>query len=171
MMKRTLAITAAAALTLSLAGCSADLSVGGADAYRTRGAETVTATDTMYNGSTPGTNGTGMNAGAHAGSDTGMFDVTGTDGESGSAGGANTGTGLGTGSVAGAVSRARGGSSEGSVYRPANNGAYTATNNGGLTAQDKREAENRYQLMLENGRVHDTDGYLFDGENAHYRTF
>ena len=162
MMKRTLAITAAAALALPLAGCSADLTVGDADAYRTRGAENVTATDTMYNGNTPGTNGTGMNAGAHAGSDTGMFDITGTDGESGAAGGTGAGTGIGTGGVAGAMNRS-GGSSAG--------GAYTSTNNGGITQQDRREAKARYQLMLENGRVHDTDGYLLDGENAHYRTF
>ena len=161
-MKKTLAITAAA-LALSLAGCSADLTVDGMDAYRARGTETITATDTMYNGSTPGTNGTGMNAGARAGSDTGMFDITGTDGESGVAGGTNAGTGIGTGSVAGAMNRAAGGNSAGNVY--------TAANNGGYTAQDKREAEDRYRLMLENGRVHDTDGYLFDGENAHYRTF
>ena len=151
MMKRTLAITAAAALALPLAACSADLTVDGMDAYRTRGTETITATDTMYNGNTSGTNGTGMNAGASAGSDTGMFDITGTNG------------GAGLGSVAGAVNRASGGNSAGSVY--------TATNNGGYTAQDKREAVSRYQLMLENGRVHDTDGYLLDGENAHYRTF
>jgi len=24
--------------------------------------------------------------------------------------------------------------------------------------------------MLSNGRVHDTDGFLFDGENTHYNT-
>lgn len=28
----------------------------------------------------------------------------------------------------------------------------------------------RYQQMLENGRVHDTDGFLLDGENTHYNT-
>lgn len=152
-MKRTLAITAVAALTLSLAACSADFSADGMDAYRTRGAQNVTAEDTMYNGSASGTNGTGMNAGASTGGDTGTFGSAGTAG----------GTGFGTGSVAGAVNRANGGNSAGNVY--------TATNNGGLTARDRREAENRYQLMLENGRVHDTDGYLLDGENAHYRTF
>lgn len=161
-MKRTLAITAVVALAASLAACSADFAVDGMDEYRTRGTETITASDTMYNGSTPGTNGTGMNAGARAGSDTGMFDITGTDGESGAAGGTNAGTGIGSSSVAGAMNRA-GGNSAGNVY--------TATNNGGLTAQDRREAEGRYRLMLENGRVHDTDGYLLDGENAHYRTF
>ena len=31
--------------------------------------------------------------------------------------------------------------------------------------------ELRYRLMLENARVHDTDGFLLDGENAHYNTF
>lgn len=31
--------------------------------------------------------------------------------------------------------------------------------------------EVRYRLMLENARVHDTDGFLLDGENAHYNTF
>ena len=154
-MKRTLAITAVAALMLSLAACGADLSVDGMDAYRTRGTQAVTSTDTMYNGGTSGANGTGMNAGASTGSDTRMFGSAGTAG--------STGAGTGTGSVAGAMNRANGGNSAGSVY--------TATNNGGLTAQDRREAENRYQLMLENGRVHDTDGYLLDGENAHYRTF
>ena len=158
-MKRTLAITAAGALALSLAACSADFTVDGMDAYRTRGTESVTAPDTMYNGSTPGTNGTGMNAGASAGSDTGMFDITGANGGPGTTGG----TGLGTGSVAGAMSRAGGGNSAGNVY--------TATNNGGYTAQEKREAESRYWQMLENGRVHDTDGYLLAGDNAHYRTF
>lgn len=28
----------------------------------------------------------------------------------------------------------------------------------------------RYEKMLENARVHDTDGFLLDGENASYRT-
>ena len=28
----------------------------------------------------------------------------------------------------------------------------------------------RYRQMLSNGRVHDTDGFLFDGENTHYNT-
>ena len=28
----------------------------------------------------------------------------------------------------------------------------------------------RYRQMLSNGRVHDADGFLFDGENTHYNT-
>ena len=35
----------------------------------------------------------------------------------------------------------------------------------GLDANDLR-----YRQMLSNGRVHDTDGFLFDGENAHHST-
>lgn len=35
----------------------------------------------------------------------------------------------------------------------------------GLDANDLR-----YRQMLANGRVHDTDGFLFDGENTHYNT-
>ena len=32
-------------------------------------------------------------------------------------------------------------------------------------------AGDRYARMLENGMVHDADGYLLDGENAGWRTF
>lgn len=43
----------------------------------------------------------------------------------------------------------------------------------GQTAAPARGMSNelRYRLMLENARVHDTDGFLLDGENAHYNTF
>ena len=43
----------------------------------------------------------------------------------------------------------------------------------GQTAASARGMSNelRYRLMLENARVHDTDGFLLDGENAHYNTF
>ena len=43
----------------------------------------------------------------------------------------------------------------------------------GQTAASARGLSNelRYRLMLENARVHDTDGFLLDGENAHYNTF
>ena len=43
----------------------------------------------------------------------------------------------------------------------------------GQTAASARGMSNelRYRLMLENAHVHDTDGFLLDGENAHYNTF
>ena len=48
-----------------------------------------------------------------------------------------------------------------------NSSVYTATNHGGM----ERAARGRYALMLENGRVHDTDGFLLDGENSSWSTF
>lgn len=153
-MKRPLAITTAAALALSLAACGADMTAP--DAYRTRASETVTATDTMHNSEQGASYGTGTNAGAST------------------TGGAWT---SGTGVVAGAMNRAA------DDYRYGTGApAYTARNNGGYLSGGERadnvagmdgrnEASGRYRLMLENGRVHDTDGYLLDGENAHYHTW
>ena len=57
-----------------------------------------------------------------------------------------------------------------------------AVNNGGITANGGKYADeasiaraaregDRYARMLENARVHDSDGFLLDGENASYRTY
>lgn len=186
-MRRTLAITAATALlALSLAGCgdTADRTNGGVNG----GAGTTTATDTMHNDD--GMTGTGTSSGATAnGSTTGTgtngTGMTGTDG-------ANTGLG----GVAGAVNR--GGASNrngtagngytgsgyanGTMYSGRDGGVYTATNNGSVTSgtvdysndaavHRAAKAGDNYARMLENGRVHDSDGFLLDGENAHWRTF
>lgn len=40
----------------------------------------------------------------------------------------------------------------------------------GITNEELYGDDLRYQRMLENGRVHDTDGFLLDGENTHYNT-
>lgn len=40
----------------------------------------------------------------------------------------------------------------------------------GITNEALYGDDARYQQMLENGRVHDTDGFLFDGENTSYNT-
>ncbi len=37
-------------------------------------------------------------------------------------------------------------------------------------AQDE-QAQRRYEQMLENARVHDSDGFLLDGENSSHQTF
>lgn len=34
----------------------------------------------------------------------------------------------------------------------------------------RRENAERYEQMLQNGRVHDRDGFLLDGENSRYDT-
>ena len=39
-----------------------------------------------------------------------------------------------------------------------------------LTGIDLNSNDLRYRQMLSNGRVHDADGFLFDGENTHYNT-
>ncbi|MBQ9648112.1 MAG: hypothetical protein IJV43_07140 [Oscillospiraceae bacterium] len=172
-MKRTLAITAATALlALSLAGCGAERN-GDLDLlpdFDGTNANDTTATDTMRNDNamngTGTTNGATANAGAANG---GLGSVTGA---------VNRGTQYGSaryGATSGNYAGGSGGYS--AAYNGAN--AYTATNNGGMTAKNgggasfygSKEANDRYQLMLENARVHDTDGFLFDGENAHYHTF
>ena len=40
----------------------------------------------------------------------------------------------------------------------------------GITNDELYSYDLRYRQMLSNGRVHDTDGFLFDGENTHYNT-
>ena len=145
-MKRTLAIFfATAALALSLAGC-ADMGTG-------NGTAATGATDTMHDDNgTPGT---------------------------GTVGGASTGTVNGN-SVAGAVNRATGmgraareglrDAADAAVGGP-NSSVYRATNNGGvLSEREAAAAGDRYARMMQNGRVHDRDGMLLDGENTSWDT-
>lgn len=98
------------------------------------------------------------------------------------------GTASGLGTVAGAARYGLTGR-DGSVYGVGgpNSSVYTATNNGGLTGErrDSGVSEyrdyaetavaaaegDRYARMLVNARVHDHDGFLFDGENTSYDTF
>lgn len=92
----------------------------------------------------------------------------------------------GIGSVAGAVVRGRdstrfAGAGRGyaedddAVYGIGgpNSSVYAARNAGGMSREerDAQAAGDRYARMLENGRVHDTDGFLLDGENSSYGTF
>ena len=167
-MKRSFVIVAAVMLlALSLAGCGARRN-GDPDS----GTTGTTATDTMQNGAGVDS-GTGTSSGASA----------------------NNGTSL-TEGVAGALNRAirrdedrigtdnrNAGLSAGNraaygIGGP-NSSVYTATNNGGVTAdgaaldaaRSAAEANLRYAKMLANARVHDRDGFLLDGENAHFSTF
>lgn len=39
-----------------------------------------------------------------------------------------------------------------------------------LTGIDLNSNDLRYRRMISNGRVRDTDGFLFDGENTHFNT-
>ena len=168
-MKRTLAITAATTLlALSLAACGADRYGDGGMPDVGEIADGTTATDTMHNDN--GQTGTGMTGGATANTDTGI-------------------NGLGT--VTGAINSGREPTRYGMTSRDydagsyaiggPNSSTYTAANNGGVTRSvdysddlDVRRAAaegDRMARMLENGRVHDRDGFLFDGENTSYRTY
>ena len=51
-----------------------------------------------------------------------------------------------------------------------NSSVYAAANNRGVT-QEQAAARSRLAQMMENARVHDTDGFLLDGENASNSTF
>ena len=48
--------------------------------------------------------------------------------------------------------------------------AQLRSNGRSLTGMDLDSNDLRYRQMLSNARVHDTDGFLFDGENTHYNT-
>ncbi len=126
-MKRTLAITAAAVLTLSLAACGAQWDDASGRYGTTAGG--LTATDTMHND-----------------------------------GGVTNGTGVNDGAAAGTASRsARGGAAGSAALHGVDYSDAAAVHRAAL-------AGDRYARMLENGRVHDSDGFLLDGENAAYPT-
>ena len=159
-MKRNLAIAAATALlALSLAACGAEGKDGGMpDSGNIAGG--TTATDTMRNDD--GNYGTGTTGGAAANDNTaknGLGVLT------GAVNSAREPTRYGMANSADAGVTGRGGAAYG-VGGP-NSSVYTATNHGGM----ERAARGRYALMLENGRVHDTDGFLLDGENSSWSTF
>ena len=146
-MKRTLAILCATA-ALTLAGC-ADMGTPSTDGGSAGG---TTATDTMHNDN--GVAGTGTVGGA-------------------------TGGVLNGNDVAGAVNRAAGMRNSGRVYYDrhggvvggVNSSVYRASNNGGVLSEEEAAAAgDRYARMLQNGRVHDRDGLLGDGENTHWNT-
>ncbi len=151
MMKRTLAITAVTVLTvLSLAACGAGGGMETRDGVSAAPGGT-TATDTMRNDN--GMTGTGTAPGAT------------TNG---------TAANNGLGGVTGAVNRATGWNDSLVSGRAAKDNTTALGRTVSTPVRTERDAQasaDRYVLMLENGRVHDTDGFLLDGENAHYRTF
>ena len=65
------------------------------------------------------------------------------------------------------------GSTYGKTLTPAewNTNAQLRSNGRSMTGITVPSANDlRYRQMLSNGRVRDTDGFLFDGENTHYNT-
>ena len=99
----------------------------------------------------------------------------------GSSSGSTNGSGSSNGSMSGGSNGGSGSMSGGSNGGGANNG--TNGNNADQSnvmgdsalrsntinpANGNADRTATWEQMLQNGRVHDTDGYLFDGENSHW---
>lgn len=153
-MRKTLAITGITALlALTLTACGTqDVNT---DPLPDVDGNAAGATDTMRNSN--GTAGTGTTGGAATGSTAANSDA------SWNSAAANGGAGLG--SVTGAA--------YGSARYGADRSGRAAKDAPDTTPDtaDRSAADRRYERMLENGRVHDRDGYLLDGENTSWRTW
>ena len=124
----------------------------------------------MRNG-TNSMNGTGTSSGAST--NNGLNNVTGAVNRGASSGAARYGSaryGATSGNYAQSSSTYGVGGQSSSVYTAANNGGWLG-GNATVNEKDAAASADRYALMLENARVHDTDGFLLDGENSSYRTF
>ena len=134
------------ALTAATAALALSLAACGAERANnvltdSESADGVTATDTMLDEE----GGTGMRGGATANG--------------------------GLSGVTGAVNRGHNvDDRDGYAIGGPNSSAYASAYNRGVT-QEEAAARSRLERMLENGRVHDTDGFLLDGENAANGTF
>jgi len=145
MGKKMAAFALAALLTLGLSGCGSGNNVTTDRSYGTRG---TYGTNDSYNNGTNGNNGMMGNNGSM-------------DNGSARSNGSN-----GTGSMNGT-----GGSNGRGIMGDIGNGIDNTMDDIGDAIRDAGDTlsgdSRRYQQMLENGRVHDTDGYLLDGENRH----
>lgn len=156
MGKKTTAFALAALLMLGLTGCGSGNNVTTDRSYGTRGTYDNGVSD-AYNNGTNGNNG-----------------MMGNNGSMGNGAGRSNGT-LGNGGMNGNGGTNSNGGNTGSTGRSVmdniGNGIGNTMGDLGEAIEDAGDTltgdNNRYQEMLENGRVHDTDGYLLDGENRH----
>ena len=141
MGKKTTAFALAALLMLGLTGCGSGNNVTTDRSYGTR---STYGTGDAYNNGTNGNNGMMGNNGSY---DNGSSRTNGNNGTNGS------------------------GSNGRGLMNDIGNGIGNTMGDLGQAIEDAGDTltgdNNRYQEMLENGRVHDTDGYLLDGENRH----
>lgn len=166
-MKKAALIAAALAMVLSLAACgNRDNNTSGS----TPNGSSVT--DPNGSGSINGNNnsnvngtGTGTGTGNNTGTGTGTVAGTGTGNGTGTVTGTGTGTGTGTNTGTGAAGRSRVGSD---LRRAADNvgDAVTGLVDDGRSALTRSTSATTFERMLDNARVHDTDGVLTDGENS-----
>lgn len=159
MIKRTLAIMVLAlALVLALAACGMGNNSDANNADNAdNGTDTESPADRAGNGMTDPADGTGSGAGMESPADN-----------------ANNGAGMenpadnsGTTAPNGAAiyGSMQGSGRDQSIRR--SDGALTDPN----WNMEDAQSRTRYALMLDNARVRDTDGFLFDGENPQHNTF
>lgn len=168
-MRKTLALfSVAALLVVLLVGC---------------GQKMNSSTGGLNTGSTGTTNGTGGGDTNGSTSGTGSTGNTGNTGDTANGSGSMTGGGSVTGSAIGgtggnAASRWGSSTMDDTTDRNTN-----ATANAQLRGNSRSmtgtvatpgtmlDGDEQYRRMLANAHVHDTDGYLLDGENAQYVTW
>ena len=158
-MKQNFAILAVTALLLcSLTACGGDTNSGAADGD-VSGAE---------NGTTSGV--TGSTAGGS--SVTGELKTDSATGTryTGEKGDAVVRYGNGYGNTNADKTVTKNATANATLHGSYNNPTGTPAGSTAASAEGLTD-ETRYLLMLENARVRDTDGFLLDGENAHYNTF
>lgn len=191
MIKRTLAIMVLAlALVLSLAACGMGNNSDANNADNAdNGTDTESPADRAGNGMTDPANGTGIGADMESPADnanngTGTENPADNSGITAPNGAAIYGSMQGTGrdrnvrrnDAASDAANSGMNSRDGSAFESGNTSAAgNPTLRGGSmysrnAAQDAAD-RTRYALMLDNGRVRDTDGFLFDGENPQHNTF
>lgn len=181
-MKKTALIAAALTMVLTLAACgnrdndsnnqpnNQTGSNGTTQAGGTQGDNSTTPNDQNGSGLTGGgsvNNGSTTNGGASTGSGsiTGGGTTTGNDSMTG--GGTTNGT---TGGSSTAGSSTNGRSVGNDLRRAADDvgDAVTGMVEGGRDALTHTTSTTSFQRMLDNARVHDTDGILTDGENSRW---
>ena len=163
-MRKTLALfSVAALLVVLLVGCGqkTNSSTGGNGGSGSG----TTQSGGLNTGSTGTTNGTG---GA---------DTNGGTGDTGSMGSGDTANGSGTmtnngstvtGSVIGGMDGSRNTNASANAQLRGSSNSMTGTV---ATPGTMLDGDEQYRRMLANAHVHDTDGFLLDGENAQYVTW
>ena len=154
MGKKMTALALAALLVLGLSGCGSGNNVTTDRSYGSRG---TYDNGNSYNNGTNGNNGAMGNNGSYS---------NGNNGNGSIGGGSN-----GNGSYNGGSDRGTTRNGNGGLMGDIGDGIDDAMDDAGDAIRNAGDAltgdRTRYEEMLANGRVHDTDGYLLDGENRH----
>ena len=160
-MKKAAILAAALAMVLSLAAC------GGRDDNNSDNQTNGSITDNNGVNGSSGSNDYNNNGSGSPGTGTGTGSMTGPGSPDSSGSGTTSGTGSGVNHDAGIDGRSRVG---GDLRRAADSvgDAVTDLVDDGCNALARSTSATTFQRMLDNARVHDTDGVLTDGENSRW---